>query len=395
MAVTKVLDGNEAAAYGVKLSRVEVIAAYPITPQTELANRLARFVAEGEIKAKYVTVESEHASMSVCAGASAAGARAFTASASQGIVYMEEVIWMVPGMRLPVVMCIANRSIAFPGALKATHSDSLLQRDSGWIQLYCENSQEVLDTCIQAYRIAEDKRVYLPVIFTQDGYVVTANAMPVEIPDQEAVDNFLPPYKHEFVSLDPDIPLEPEEGPIDETETECRYLMDVAMENAKKVIKEVDEEYGRIFGRRYGGLIEEYRCDGAEGVLITMGSITGTAREVVDSMRDRGKNIGLVKLKAFRPFPTEEIRKIAKQVGAIGFVDRNFSHGSAGGGIGCIETAKALYNYKYRPPLLGFIAGIGGRDVTPANLEYMAEKVLNAAKTGVVEQEVEWIQLRR
>jgi pyruvate ferredoxin oxidoreductase alpha subunit len=395
MPITKVLDGNEAAAYGVKLSKVEVIAAYPITPQTELANRLARFVAEGEIKAKYVTVESEHASMSVCAGASAAGARVFTASASQGIVYMEEVIWMVPGFRLPVVMCIANRSIAFPGALKATHSDSLLQRDNGWIQLYCENSQEVLDTCIQAYRIAEDKRVYLPVIFAQDGYVVTANAMPVVMPDQEAVDRFLPPYKHEFVNLDPDVPQEPEEGPVDETETEVRYLLDVAMENAKKVIKEVDEEYSKTFGRSYGGLVEKYRCDGAEGVLITMGSITGTAREVVDSMRSKGKNIGLVKLKAFRPFPTEEIRDIARHVGAIGFVDRNFSHGSAGGGIGCIETAKALYNHKHRPPLLGFIAGIGGRDVTPANLEYMAEKVLKAAKTGTVEQEAEWVQLRK
>jgi len=394
MSVRKLLSGNEAAAYGAKLSRVEVIAVYPISPQTEIANLLAKMVYEGELNAKYVTPEGEHSVMQICAGASAGGARTFTASSSQGMAYMTEVLWMVPGLRLPVVMCVCNRSLSFPGKIKATHSDSLMHRDNGWIQLYCENSQEVLDTCIQAYKIAENKDVYLPVMFCQDAYTVTHTSIPVEIPDQKMVDEFLPPYKHEYVYLDPNQLQEIIFGLEEEAETEFRYQMEEAMDNAKKVIREVDDEYGEMFGRRYGGLIEAYRCDNAEAVLITMGSITGTAREVIDEMRDNGKKIGLVKLRAFRPFPTEELRKIAEDVKAIGFVDRNFSHGSAVGGIGGIETTRALYNTKNKPLLLDFIIGIGGRDVTPLQVKYMAEKVLQAARTGEVEKEVEWVQLR-
>lgn len=394
MSVKKLLSGNEAAAYGAKLSRVEVIPVYPITPQTTLVDFLVKMVAKGELKAKCVTPESEHTVMSMCAGASAAGARVFTASSSQGIAYMTEVLWMVPGLRLPVVMCVCNRSIAFPGLVRTTHSDSLLQRDNGWIQFYCENSQEVLDMCIQSFKIAENRDVYLPVMFCQDGVTLTYTCTPVEIPDQKMVDEFLPPYKHEYVQLDPDQPQEIIFGPEEEAETEFRYQMEQAMENAKRVIPKIDDEYGEKFGRRYGGLIEAYRCDDAEAVLITMGSITGTAREVIDEMIENGKRIGLVKLRSFRPFPTEELKKIAKNVEAIGFVDRNFSHGSAGGGIGFIETAKALYNVKNRPHLLDFIIGIGGRDVTPLHIKYMAEKVLQAARTGEVEKEVEWVQLR-
>lgn len=395
MGSVRMLDGNEAAAYGAKLSRVEVIGVFPITPQTELANRLARFVADGDLKAKYITVESEHAAMSICAGASAAGARAFTASCSQGIVYMEEVLWMVPGHRLPVVMAICNRSIAIPGGIRATHSDSLLQRDNGWIQIYCETSQEVLDMCIQSYRIAENEDVYLPTMFCMDGFSVTHTAVPVQIPDQSEVDEFLPPYKHRYIHLDPEnFDQEIVYGVEEEGETELRYQMEEAMTNAKRVIEAVDAEFGERFGRRYGGLVEKYRCEDAEAVLVTMGSITGTAREVVDKLRDEGEAVGLVKLRAFRPFPTEELRSVAQDVKAMGFVDRNFSHGSAGGGIGYIETARALYHLKKHPQLLGFVAGIGGRDVTPADIEHMYHKVLKASKTGETDREVEWTQLR-
>lgn len=394
MPVRKLLNGNEAAAYGVKLSRVEVIAVFPITPQTEIVDLLVKMIAEGELKAKYVTPEGEHSVMQICAGASAAGARTFTASSSQGMAYMAEGLWMVPGLRLPVVMCTCNRSISFPGMVRSTHSDSLMHRDNGWIQLYCENSQEVLDACIQAYKIAENRDVYLPVMFCQDGYTLSHTSMPVDIPDQKMVDEFLPPYEHEYVHLDPDQLQEIVFGPEEEAETEFRYQMEEAMENTKGVIQKVDEEYGEVFGRRYGGLIEAYRCDDAEALLITMGSITGTAREVIDEMRENGKRIGLVKLRSFRPFPTEELRKIAKNVEAIGFVDRNFSHGSAGGGIGGIEMSKALYNVKNKPHLLDFIIGIGGRDVTPAHIKHMSEKVLQVVRTGKIEKEVEWVQLR-
>ncbi len=393
----KVMDGNDAAAHGVMLSRPDVIAIFPITPNTTLINGIAEMTAQGKITAKNVTVENEHSALSVVIGASAAGARTFTASASQGVVFMEEVLWMTPGYRLPVVMAICNRSIAFPGGLQCTHSDSLLQRDNGWLQLYCEDAQEVIDTTIQSYRIAEDKRVLLPTHFMLDGYVLSACAVPVEIPDQDEVDDFLPPYKPDHFYLDPTFTpnLEPGQPSYRGLETEIRYQIDEAIQNSKDVVREVHDEYAKRFGRSYGnGLIEESRCDDAKGVLITMGSMTGTARVVVDKMREEGKPIGLVKLRTFRPFPTEDIREIGEKVEAIGFVDRNFSHGAAGGGgIGTIETSRALYHLDERPPLIGFIAGIGGRDVTLDNFRYMAEKVLKVAETKKVEKEVEWIGL--
>jgi len=397
MPIRKLCDGNEAAAYGVKLSKPEVMAVYPISPQTPLANRLASWVATGEIKAKYVTVESEHAAMSVLAGASAAGARTFTASSSQGIVFMEELIWQVAGRRLPVVMAIVNRTIAWPSGLRPEHTDALLQRDSGWILIFCENSQEVLDTCIQAYKIAEDERVYLPVAFCYDGYEISHCSIPIEIPDQDDVDDFLPPYEHKYVYLDVDRPLMVREhlsGPGWDCRMETRYQVDEAMKNARKVIKEVGEEYGKRFGRSYG-LIEKYKCDNARAVLITMGAITGVAKYVVDKMQEDGKPIGVVKLRVFRPFPVEELREMAKEVEAIGVIDRNISYGSAGGGIGCVEIARALYHMEERPLLAGFYAGLAGREVLPSHIEYAAEKLLKICEKGKVEKEIEWIGLRR
>jgi len=398
MAEWEIMDGNDAAAKGVVLSRPDVISIFPITPNTTLINGLAAYTASGELKAQNVVAENEHAAISVIAGAAAAGARTFTASASQGVVFMEEVLWMIPGSRLPLVMAICNRSISNPGSLLPTHSDSLLQRDNGWLQLYLENAQECIDTTIQSYKIAEDKRVLLPIHYCIDGYTLSACAMPVNVPDQEEVDEFLPPYKPDHFYLDPDNVklMEPNVPGYRGSETEMRYKISVAQDNAREVIKEVNEEFGKKFGRTYGnGLIEEYKCEDAEGVLITMGSMTGTARVVIDELQEQGKPIGLVNLRSFRPFPTEDLRKVARKVKAIGFIDRNFSHGSAaGGGIGTIETSRALYHLDDRPKLLGFIAGIGGRDVTLDNMRHMANRVLKVAETGKVDKEVEWVQLR-
>jgi pyruvate ferredoxin oxidoreductase alpha subunit len=399
MGTYKILDGNDAAAHGVALSRPDVMAIFPITPNTSLINGLAEMHAKGEIKCQNVTVENEHSALSIVAGAAAAGARTFTASASQGVVHMEEVLWMIPGSRLPLVMAICNRSISNPGSLQCSHSDSLLQRDNGWLQLYCETAQETLDTTIQSYKIAEDKRVLLPTHFCLDGYVLSANASPVDIPEEEEVDDFLPKYKPDHFYLDPTLvpDLSPGSPSYRGFETELRYQIEEAQERAKTVITEVNAEFAKKFGRSYGnGLIEEYRTEDAKGVLITMGSMTGTARVVVDQMRAEGKPIGLVKLRSFRPFPTEDLKEIGKKVEAIGFVDRNFSHGAAAGGaIGAIETSRALYHLDERPPLIGFIAGIGGRDVTYDDFRYMANKVLKTAETKKVEKEVEWIQLMR
>lgn len=399
----KILEGNDAICEAVKLARVDVIAVFPITPMTAIANKLAQWGANGVIDSEVIQPENEHGALSVCLGAAATGARTFTASSSQGVVFMEELIWQIPGFRLPVVVTISNRSIGTPGSLQCTHSDSLLQRDTGWLQLYCENAQEALDTTIMAYKIAEDERVLLPTFTTMDGYTVSACAMPVEVPEQNLVDQFLPPYEPEYY-MNPQNPPElakgvPSEGELrtSRVETELRYHLEVAHENAKNVIKKVNEEYGKLFGRSYGnGLIEKYRCENASGVLVTMGSITGTARVAIDEMREQGHLIGLVKLKSFRPFPTKDLRKIGEQVKAIGFIDRNFSHGSAmGAGIGNLELARTLYDLEDRPKLLNFIAGIGGRDVTISQIKDMAKKVLRTCETGIVEKPVEWVQLYR
>jgi pyruvate/2-oxoacid:ferredoxin oxidoreductase alpha subunit len=390
MSFTRMMEGNEAAAWAVKLSRVEVIPVYPITPQTELISAIASMIASGEMKAQYIKVEGEHTAMAAAIGASAAGARVFTSSAAQGIVYMEEALWMPPGMRLPIVMCIVNRALAPLGGLRPDHNDSLLQRDTGWIQLYCENSQEVLDAIIQAYRIGEDRRVYLPVAVCYDGYFVSATATRVTVPSQEDVDLFLPPYKHELYSL---LPEDYRRPPMQMNIAKARYEVQKAMERAKGVIEEVDRDYMERFGRGYDGLLEEYSCEGAEAVLITMGSLTGTARDVVDEMRREGKRIGLVKMRCFRPFPSEELREMARRYHAIGVVDRNTSYGSAGGGIIALEVARALYPLDDRPLLLDFHVGLGGSDVTMRQIRYMADRVLEALERGRVEEEVEWVEL--
>ena len=391
MSFTRMMDGNEAAAYGALLSRAEVVPAYPITPQTELISHIATLIAEGKMKAEYIKVEGEHTAMAAACGASAAGARVFTASSSQGVAFMDEALWMPPGRRLPIVMCFVNRSIAPLGTLRPDHNDSLQQRDKGWIQLYCENSQEVLDTIIMAYKIAEDKNIYLPVAPCYDGYFVSATATVTTVPDQADVDDFLPPYKHEMYSLMPEDYKE--EVAARRSIAKSRYVVQKALDKAKDVIEEVDKEYGKRFGRSYDGFIEEYACDDAEAVLMTMGSMTGTARDKIDQMQAEGKKIGLIKLRGFRPFPTEEMRELGKKYKAIGVVDRNTCFGSAGGGIVMQEVARSLYPVDDRPLLLNFHVGLGGTDVTLRQVEYMADKVLEAYDKGKVEEELDWVEL--
>ncbi|MBM3292017.1 pyruvate ferredoxin oxidoreductase [Candidatus Bathyarchaeota archaeon] len=391
MVQVRMMEGNEAAAYGAMLSRAQVVPAYPITPQTELISFIAQFIAEGRMKAEYIKVEGEHTAMAAAIGASAAGARVFTASSSQGIVFMEEPLWMPPGMRLPINMCIVNRSIAPTGGLRPDHNDSLLQRDTGWIQLYCENSQEVMDTIIMGYKIAENKNIYLPVATCYDGYFVSATASKVEVPEQKDVDAFLPPYKHDWYSL---IPGESKERPSRGGSARNRYEVQQANERAKKIIEEVDKEYAKTFGRTYDGMIEEYNCDSSDVVLMTMGSMTGTARDVVDDLKKNGKSVGLLKLRCFRPFPTEEFQQLAHKYHVIGVVDRNTSTGSAGGGIVSMELARALYHLDDKPLIANFHVGLGGTDVTPRQIEYMADKTLEIMKLGRVSEPVDWVELK-
>lgn len=301
---------------------------------------------------------------------------------------MDEPLWIPPGRRLPIVMCFVNRSMAPLGGLRPDHNDSMHQRDKGWILLYCENSQEVLDTIIQAYKIAENPEIYLPVGVCYDGYFVSATATPTTVPDQAKVDEWLPPYKHEWYDLMPGSYKMPQSRNF----VKLRMGVAEAHEKAKKVIKEVDAEYKKLFGRGYGGLVEEYNCDGAEAVLVTMDSMTGTARDVVDEMRAEGKKIGLIKLKCFRPFPREEFQKIAPKYKAIGVVDRNNSFGSAGGGIVSMELARALYDVKNKPLIANFHVGLSGTDVTMNQIRYMAMETLEAAETGKVKNLIDWVE---
>ena len=355
----KVITGNYAASYGAKLARVQVIAAYPITPQTSIIEKLASFCADGELDARFIKVESEHSAMAACIGASATGARAFTATSGQGLFLMHEVVHWAAGARLPIVMAVVNRAAAPGWNIWTEQTDTLSQRDTGWMQFYCESNQEVLDTIIQAYKIAE--RVLLPAMVILDAFVLSHTSEIVDIPDQALVDEYLPPYKpplrldvndpHAFGGL-----LTPGEY------MEMRYKMQRAMEEAKRVVREADEEFGRLFGRRYG-LVEGYRLDGAEVVLVTSGTVASTSRDVVDDFRERGIKVGMLKIRLFRPFPAEEVREALRGARKVAVIDRNISFGH--GGIFAQEIKSVLYNAGLRTPLFGFIAGLGGRDVTP------------------------------
>jgi len=355
----KVITGNYAASYGAKLARVQVIAAYPITPQTSIIEKLASFCADGELDARFIKVESEHSAMAACIGASATGARAFTATSGQGLFLMHEVVHWAAGARLPIVMAVVNRAAAPGWNIWTEQTDTLSQRDTGWMQFYCESNQEVLDTIIQAYKIAE--RVLLPAMVILDAFVLSHTSEIVDIPDQALVDEYLPPYKpplrldvndpHAFGGL-----LTPGEY------MEMRYKMQRAMEEAKRVVREADEEFGRLFGRRYG-LVEGYRLDGAELVLVTSGTVASTSRDVIDDFRERGLKVGMLKIRLFRPFPAEEVRQALRGARKVAVIDRNISFGH--GGIFAQEIKSVLYSDGVRTPLFGFIAGLGGRDITP------------------------------
>jgi pyruvate ferredoxin oxidoreductase alpha subunit len=404
---SEVMVGNKAVAYATKLARANLIAAYPITPQTTIVEYLSDFVAGGDLKAEFVTVEGEITAQLVCLSGSIAGARTFTATSGEGLLYMSHALHHTARYWAPVVMAVCNRSVR---TMQPDHTDLLAQRETGWIQLYCENNQEVLDTGIMAYKIAEDDRVRLPVAYALDGYVLSFTAEPVSIPDQEKVDAWLPPFKTQYPVLpetwDHDLeeykkhwaqgkginePFTPFAG--DENFSHLTMVSwgkghdlqwrwrahQEAMMRAKKVIREVNEDYGKHFGRSYGnGLLEEYRSDDADAVIVAMGTLASTSRVAVDNLRKQGKKIGLVKLKSYRPFPDEEFREIGKRVNTIGVIDRNISLGENGIAYGSIRSS--VYDLKDRPKVLGFYAGLAGREVRVRDIERAAEMTLKGAE---------------
>jgi len=359
----QVLMGNHAISWGATLSRVQVIAAYPITPQTQAVELLSEICADKRLDAQFLKVESEHSAMAACIGASAAGARAFTATSAQGLAYMHEMLHWAVGARTPVVLANINRAMAPPWTIWTDQNDSLSQRDTGWMQVYCQNNQEVLDSIIQAYKVSE--AVLLPCMVVLDAFVLSHTLETVEIPDQAKVDDFLPPF-------DPEYKLEPGKpqafgglGAPDEY-FELRYNIQRSIEESKKLWEQTGREFGELWGREYG-LVESYRADDAETLIVTSATIASTARVAVDNFRSRGEKVGLLRIRVFRPFPSEVVREVVGSVKRAVVIDRNISFGASG--IFYQEVKAALYNSPEKPPIFGIITGIGGRDVTSTDIE--------------------------
>ena len=363
----KIMVGNHAVSWGVMLARAEVISAYPITPQTTIVEELSVLCADGRLKARFIPVESEHSAMACCIGSSAAGVRTFTATSSQGLALMHEMLHWASGARLPIVMANVNRAMSAPWTMWCDQGDSLAQRDTGWLQFYCEDNQEVLDTVIMAYRIAE--QALLPAMVCLDGFILSHTYEQVDIPAIEETDRFLPPYRAEY-KLDIENPHSFNGAMLPDVYMEQRMKIQEAMGKAETLAREVDREFGRAFGRSYG-VLEEYRSEDAEILLVTSGTITGTARVVADEYREKGEKVGLLKMKMFRPFPTDEIRRILQKVRKVAVVDRNLSFGATG--IFAQEIRSALHRHGEGTAVFGFVAGLGGRDVTPAALKEMVE----------------------
>jgi 2-oxoisovalerate ferredoxin oxidoreductase alpha subunit len=389
--VKSVITGNYASSYGAKLARAQVIAAYPITPQTTVVEKIAEFVAEGLMDTQYIKVESEHSAMAACITASQTGARTFTATSAHGLTLMHEMLIWASGARTPVVMTNINRAMAPPWSVWADHLDSVAQRDTGWIQYYCESNQEVLDTIITAYKVSESREIMLPSLLNLDAFYLSHTYETVDIPEQKEVDKFLPtfdpPYKfdvedpHLFGSLS--FPHQ--------FYMEWRYQIALAMERARDKILEIDKEFQKKFGRSHGGLLDLYRCDDAEVVLVAAGTMASTIREVVDLLRDEGEKVGLARLRVFRPFPVKEVRELAEKVDVLGVLDRSYSFGY--GGAFFAETGGALYNHPDKPVLKNYVVGIGGRDITPNTVRGIFENALKLQEKGL-DKEIEWIELK-
>ncbi len=364
-------------AEAVKLAGAEVIAAYPITPQTHIVEGLAEKVANGELDAEFLCVESEHSAMSACLGSCATGARTFTATAGQGLELMHEVLYVASAMRLPIVMNVANRALSGPLNVWGDHSDVMAARDVGWIQVFTENGQEVFDHTVCAFRIAEDHRVLLPIMVHLDGFHLSHMVEPILIEDEEFVKKFIPPYTHPY-ALNPLKPTTMGAFTPPGTYTEAKKGQVVAMEGTKKVILEVWKEYGELTGRHYKP-VESYRTDDAEVLLFMMGSFAETATLAIDKMRDEGKKVGLIRLRLWRPFPFEEVREAVKGAKAVVVFDRALSIGGPGGPV-CSEIRNAVYPLAKKPRILGFVGGLGGRDVFPEDFEYVLDQGAKALK---------------
>jgi len=385
------MTGNAAAAKAAMLARVEVIAAYPITPQTSISEKLAEMVANGEMNAKYIKVESEHSAMAALIGASYIGARTFTATSSQGLALMHEMLFWAAGARRPVVMPVVSRALGPPWNIWTDHMDVMGERDTGWMQLFCENNQETLDLILIAYRVAEDKEIMLPAMIIEDGFILSHTFEKVDVPAIEEIDFYLHPFNPD-VKVNFRKPRRYGSLVMPDWAMEFRYNNALAMEKAKKKWVEAGIAFKKAFGRDYSSLVELYRCEDADVALIISGSAAGTAKVAADRMRERGRKVGVAKLRTFRPFPTEELLRLGESVRTIGVFDRSYTFAQGGAIYG--EVRNALYPLASDVKVKGYIGGLGGRDITEAEFEKMFEDLLAIARSGSMTKDVEWVALK-
>jgi pyruvate ferredoxin oxidoreductase alpha subunit len=397
MSNVQIMTGNQAAALAAKLCNVEVVAAYPITPQSQLSEILSSYVESGELKAEYVRVEGEHSALTVCISASTVGARVFTATSANGLLYMHEQLHWAAGSRLPIVMCCVNRGVGAPWTIFNDQQDSLAQRDTGWMQLYCRNNQEIIDTVIQAYRIAE--AVYCPIMVCYDGFVLSHTMMPVDVPDAALVKAFLPPYRpHTILSPDDPRNLNPVlfpgqrrdcEGVLRDGYMDMRYKLQAALEKSPETIRAVNAAFAETFGRDHGGMLWEYRTQDADLILVGMGSLASEAMDAADRLREEGIKAGVVGIRSYRPFPKADVRKAFRNAKGIVIFEKSISYGYEGGL--CSDLKAAFYGTAINAPIHNYIAGLGGRDVKARELVAAAKDSLAGFDKGMVEPQTTWL----
>ena len=398
------LNGDEAAAFAAKQSDVDIVAAYPITPQTIIVEKFSEYVANGEVETEFVCTESEHSALTACLAASATGARTFTASASAGLALMHEMLFVTSGCRAPVVMAIANRALSAPLNIHGDHSDTMAQRDSGWIQIYVENVQEVYDSIIQAFKIAENPEVLLPVIVGLDGFTLSHSLENVQALPDDIVKKFVGTRQVPLVTtheaknapfrLDPEKPMTMGPVAFPNYYFEFKRQQEEAMRNALKIIQQVNEEYAQITGRTYGnGLLDSYRLEDAEIAIACLGSTAGTVKNVVDELREEGVKAGMLRIRTFRPLPVEGIVEALRKVKVVAIMDRSMSFGGNGGPV-FQEVRHVLYDLPTHPCVVNYIYGLGGRDTSPKQMRKIYENLEGILQTKRVETTINYVGLR-